>query len=87
MKSVRPLLVAGHKHLMYVEDKDFNSRLGYDVKENRGPIMSSSLDAVLKLISSLQWTTFTEVFTETKASDNRDRRECERFKCQLCLSL
>ena len=73
--------------MTYVDDIDLNSRLGYDVKENRGPIMSSSLDAALKLISSLQWTTFTEVFTETKASDNGDRRECERFKCQLCLSL
>lgn len=73
--------------LIDVDDKDLNSRLGYDVKENRGPIMSSSLDAALKLISPLQWTTFTEVFAETKASDNRDRRECERFKCQLCLSM
>jgi len=65
----------------------FGCRLGHNVKENRGSISSSSIYSLLRLISPLQWNTFTEVFRTTMGSDTRDRGECERFKCQLCLSL
>ena len=61
--------------------------MGIDVIENRVPISSSSLDTALRLISPLQWNTFTEVLRQTIESGDRDRGECERFKCHLCLSL
>ena len=91
LTSVRRHLVAGHDNFAscswVMVMTYFNHRLGHNVKENRGSFSSSSLDSLLRLISPFQWNTFTEVLRTTMGSDTRDRGECERFKCKLCLSL